>query len=133
MKRLARVKRHLQLTRYFTYMFVSVWKIIAFVITSFIILHVRGENIGHVISMSFNSFQHQITIQAVKTAAGGSIPDLLEIIPNGDTEIINNQYKTQYYVLLIHVVAAWFAYTWGKSKITDNLNLTFKIDSLIDK
>lgn len=113
-KTLGRVKRDLIQTRYFTYMFISIWKIFSFTISAMVILRMRGENIGHLFSMLGTAFgEHKITVQAVNTA-GGTIPDLLEILPNGETEVVNAEFHTAGHLLLFAIIAAYFVYIFGK-------------------
>lgn len=111
---LGSVKEDLRLTRYFTYMFMSVWKIVAFFISSLIILNARGETAGHLFSMFGNAFgEHKITVQGIRPTASGTITDLADILPNGETEIVPADLSTPIYVLLIQILAAYFAYIFG--------------------
>lgn len=114
-KSLGRVKRDLRLTRYFTYMFVSLWKIIVFLISTLVILHIKNENIGHLFSMFGTAFsEHSITVTAIRQASAGIIPDLEDIIKTSETEIINADFNTPIYVLLLQIFCAYFAYIFGK-------------------
>ncbi|KAK2583486.1 hypothetical protein KPH14_009451 [Odynerus spinipes] len=114
LRTLARVKRELRLTRYFTYMFVSFWKIIAFFISALTILHMRGQNLGHLFTMFGSAFgSHKIIIYAVRQAANGSVPDLNDVLPNSDIEITADS-NTPIYVLLLQIFCAYFAYIFGK-------------------
>ncbi|XP_025156936.1 chitin synthase chs-2 isoform X5 [Harpegnathos saltator] len=114
---LGRVKKEMRLTRYFTYMLVSVWKIVAFLISTIVILYVKGENVGHLFTMLSSAFgEHKITVTPIKSATSGTSPDLTEIlIAGGDaTETINADFSTPIYVLLLQVFGAYFAYVFGK-------------------
>ncbi|XP_011301044.1 uncharacterized protein kkv isoform X1 [Fopius arisanus] len=112
---LNRVKKDLRLTRYFTYLFVSIWKIIAFFISSLIILHARGETVGHLFTMFGSAFgEHKITVTAVRQNALGTIPDISEFLPNGETETVDADLNSAMYVLLIQIFASYFAYIFGK-------------------
>ncbi|XP_015519549.2 chitin synthase chs-2 isoform X2 [Neodiprion lecontei] len=114
-KTLGRVKEEMRLTRYFTYIFVSVWKIIAFFVSSVVILHNKGYTVGHLFTMFGSAFgDHKITVTEVSTTAAGATPDLLEILPNGETETITADFSTPIYVLLIQVFGSYFAYVFGK-------------------
>ncbi|XP_014616657.1 PREDICTED: uncharacterized protein LOC106793893 [Polistes canadensis] len=112
---LARVKRELRLTRYFTYMFVSFWKIIAFFISVLTILHLRGENIGHLFTMFGTAFgEHKIIVHATVTQTiNGTLADLKDILPNSDIDIMAD-FNTPIYVLLLQIFSAYFVYIFGK-------------------
>ncbi|XP_015191639.1 PREDICTED: uncharacterized protein LOC107074595 isoform X2 [Polistes dominula] len=114
-KMLARVKRELRLTRYFTYMFVSFWKIIAFFISALTILHLKGENIGHLFTMFGTAFgEHKIIVYAMVTQSTNStLADLRDILPNSDIDIMAD-FNTPIYVLLLQIFSAYFAYIFGK-------------------
>ncbi|KAI4504800.1 hypothetical protein M0802_000350 [Mischocyttarus mexicanus] len=114
-KMLARVKRELRLTRYFTYMFVSFWKIITFVISTVTILHLRGENIGHLFTMIGTAFgEHKIIVYAtVAQTTNGTLADLKDVLPNSDIDIMAD-FNTPIFVLLIQIFSAYFAYIFGK-------------------
>jgi len=112
---LGRVKKEMRLTRYFTYMLVSVWKIVAFFISSILILHIKGENVGHLFTMFSSAFgDHKITVTSIKSITGGSLPDLSEILTGDITEIVNADFNTPVYVLLLQIAGAYFAYVFGK-------------------
>ncbi|XP_044020427.1 chitin synthase chs-2 isoform X2 [Aphidius gifuensis] len=112
---LGRVKKDLRLTRYFTYMFVSIWKVLIFFISTLIILHIKNENIGHLFTMFSTAFgEHTITVTAIRQASAGIIPDLEDIIRTSETETINADFNTPTYVLLFQIFGAYFAYIFGK-------------------
>lgn len=112
---LGRVKKELRVTRYFTYVFVSIWKVIAFFITSLLILQAQGQNVGHLFSMMGAAFSdHKIIVHAVRQAGSDRITDLSEIIRIGETEVVNADYNTPIYVLLLQIFGAYFAYVFGK-------------------
>ncbi|KAK0162543.1 hypothetical protein PV327_006311 [Microctonus hyperodae] len=112
---LGRVKKDLQLTRYFTYMFMSIWKVIGFFISTLIILHMKGENIGHLFTMFGTAFSdHKMTVVSVNQAVTGAIPDLADILRNGETETITANISTALYVLLLQIFGAYFTYIFGK-------------------
>ncbi|XP_012283627.1 uncharacterized protein LOC105701456 isoform X1 [Orussus abietinus] len=118
---LARVKKELRLTRYFTYMFVAIWKIVAFFLSTMVILHMKGDNIGYLFTMFGTAFSsHKIVVTAIQPNLGsgtsplGVIPDLAEILPNGETETVNADFNTPIYVLLLQIFGAYFVYVFGK-------------------
>lgn len=104
----------MRLTRYFTYIYVSVWKIMAFVISSLLILHIKGENVGHLFTMLSSAFSdHKITVTSIKSTSG-TLPDLSEILTGDITEVVNADFNTPIYVLLLQITGAYFAYVFGK-------------------
>lgn len=105
----------MRLTRYFTYIYVSVWKIMAFVISSLLILHIKGENVGHLFTMLSSAFSdHKITVTSIKSITSGTLPDLSEILTGDITEVVNADFNTPIYVLLLQITGAYFAYVFGK-------------------
>ncbi|KAG7188912.1 hypothetical protein KM043_008514 [Ampulex compressa] len=113
---LGRVKKEIRLTRYFAYMFVSVWKIIAFVISVIMILHLKGENVGHLFTMLSSAFgEHQITVTSVGGTSVGTItPDQPNIQIFADREAFPADFNTPIYVLLLQIFGSYFAYVFGK-------------------
>lgn len=129
---LGRVKKEMRLTRYFTYMLVSVWKIVAFFISTVLILYSKGEDVGHLFTMLSSAFgEHRLTVTPIKSATSGTSPDLMEIlIAGGDaTETINADFKTPIYVLLLQIFGAYFAYIFGKRVQSKTLIVTTLISS----
>ncbi|CAB0029537.1 unnamed protein product [Trichogramma brassicae] len=57
---------------------------------------------------------HKIVVQAVRTTAGGSLPDLIEIMPDGDVEIVSADFRAPHYVLLLAILSGYFMYIFGK-------------------
>lgn len=56
----------------------------------------------------------------IKPSFGGtSLPDLADVVPTGEVIDIEAQYNTALYVLLIHIVAAYLCYIFGKSSWTN--------------
>lgn len=112
---MGRVKKEMRLTRYFTYMLVSVWKIVAFFISSLLILYLKGENIGHLFTMLGSAFgEHKIKVTSIKSITANSLPDLSEIITGDITEIISSDPRTAVYTLLLQIFGAYLAYIFGK-------------------
>ncbi|CAH2005830.1 unnamed protein product [Acanthoscelides obtectus] len=115
-KRLGKIKDHFDQTRYFTYMFISTWKIICFFVTILFIILAREGEVGFFFtefSVGFNT--HPITILEIKPFLGGTtLPDVAEIIPTGDDTVINSSDNSPIFVLTINVLASYFAYIFGK-------------------
>ncbi|XP_073988781.1 hyaluronan synthase-like protein kkv isoform X1 [Rhodnius prolixus] len=116
MRPLWKVKERLKRTRYFTYIFMSVWKISGFLIFTLLIRMYRGESVNHFFTLLSKGFsQHKIRITEIKpTYAGTSLPDLADVIPTGEIIDIDAEYNTALYVLFIQISAAYLCYIFGK-------------------
>lgn len=115
-KKLGKIKEHLEESRYFIYMFVSIWKCLCFLVTVLFIILIKEGEVGFFFSEFSEGFgAHQIQILEIKPVLGGtSLPDISEIIPTGDDIIIPAFDMTPTYVLLINVFASYLAYIFGK-------------------
>ncbi|XP_076671624.1 hyaluronan synthase-like protein kkv isoform X5 [Andrena cerasifolii] len=112
---LGRVKKELRLTRYFTYMFMSVWKIVAFFISCLLILHMKGDTVGHLFSMLSTAFgDHKITVSMVRSETSSTITDIADVLQIGDPISMDASVTTPIYVLLLQIFGAYFAYIFGK-------------------
>lgn len=115
-KRLGKIKEGFEQTRYFSYMFISIWKCLCFFLTTLFILMIKEGEIQFFFSYFSEGWgEHVITILEIKPTLGGtSTPDISEIIPTGDDIIMPSSDRTPLYVLLINIFASYFAYIFGK-------------------
>lgn len=114
-KSLGRVKKELRLTRYFTYLFMSIWKILAFFISTLLILYMKGETVGHLFSMLSDAFgKHKIE---ASQAVSSRITDIAEILESSDKIPIDADVHTPIFVLLLQIFSAYFMYIFGKTRI----------------
>ncbi|EZA54859.1 Chitin synthase [Ooceraea biroi] len=112
---LGRVKKEMRLTRYFTYMLMSIWKIVAFFISTILILHIKGENVGHLFTMLSSAFgEHKITVTSNKSVTIGTLADVPGILTGDITEVFNAESNTPIFILLLQIASAYFAYVFGK-------------------
>nr|XP_033334461.1 chitin synthase chs-2 isoform X6 [Megalopta genalis] len=112
---LGRVKKELKLTRYFTYMFISVWKIVAFFISTLLILYMKGDTVGHLFTMLSSAFgSHQITVSQVRFDTSSRITDIADVLETGEKILRPADTITPIYVLLLQIFGAYFAYIFGK-------------------
>ncbi|TRY61889.1 hypothetical protein TCAL_08870 [Tigriopus californicus] len=115
-KNLGRLKERLKKTRYFTYSFIAMWKMLLFFCSMILFLHLNGTQVGSLFSQFTNAFSaHPINITQIHhTGLAHNVPD----IPGGQLlqEIIEirSHATTPIYVLIIQVVAAYLAYIFGK-------------------
>ncbi|XP_078047479.1 hyaluronan synthase-like protein kkv isoform X3 [Augochlora pura] len=112
---LGRVKKELRLTRYFTYMFISVWKIVAFFISTLLILYMKGDTVGHLFTMLSSAFgSHQIPVSQVRFDTSSRITDIADVLEVGEKILRPADTTTPIYVLLLQIFGAYFAYIFGK-------------------
>ncbi|XP_014282325.1 chitin synthase chs-2 isoform X2 [Halyomorpha halys] len=116
MRPLWKIKERLKRTRYFTYIFMSTWKIFSFLILILVARIYRGENINHFFSLFHRGFSaHKIRITEIRPTFGStSLPDLANVTPTGEIVDIDAEYDTAIYILLIQIVAAYLCYIFGK-------------------
>lgn len=116
MRPLWKVKERLKKTRYFTYIFMSTWKIICFFILTLAARLYNGENVYHFFTLFHRGFSaHKIRITEIRPTFGtASLPDLADVVPTGEIVDIDAEYNTAIYVLLIQIVAAYLCYIFGK-------------------
>ncbi|XP_076291294.1 hyaluronan synthase-like protein kkv isoform X1 [Lasioglossum baleicum] len=112
---LGRVKKELRLTRYFTYMFISVWKILAFFISTALILYMKGDTVGHLFTMLSSAFgSHKIPVSEVRFDSSSRITDIADVVEIGEKRFEPADSTTPIYVLLLQIFGAYFAYIFGK-------------------
>lgn len=115
-KSMGRIKERLKRTRYFTYMFVCVWKMVVFFTMMLLITFFKGESVANVFSLLPAAFnERRITITEVRSLGTSTPVDLLaELNPTGDTEQDVAMYKTAMMVCFVQVLAAYLCYIFGK-------------------
>lgn len=112
---LGRVKKELRLTRYFTYMFISVWKILAFFISTALILYMKGDTVGHLFTMLSSAFgSHKIPVSEIRFDSSSRITDIADVVEIGEKRFVQADPTTPIYVLLLQIFGAYFAYIFGK-------------------
>ncbi|KAK7872105.1 hypothetical protein R5R35_005181 [Gryllus longicercus] len=116
-KSLKKVADRLKEARYFTYTFISIWKMICFFCSVLLIVLIQGqESVGDFFALLPDAFgAHKIEINEVKRIehSGGTSVDL-QPVPNDDTEAIDAWSSTVVYVLLIQILSAYICYIFGK-------------------
>ncbi|XP_070509758.1 chitin synthase chs-2 isoform X4 [Chironomus tepperi] len=112
---LGRVKEDLRYTRYFAYMFLSVWKIMIFVFTIIVLQWFEGDDPTNIFSLFSKGFgPHKIVVEELTTSFGKSLPDLIDASQIGDIIQIDASYNTVIHVLIIQILAAYVCYIFGK-------------------
>ncbi|XP_065164393.1 chitin synthase chs-2 isoform X3 [Atheta coriaria] len=115
-KRLGKIKEEFEGCRYFSYIFISIWKCIIFMISLLVIMFVKHGEAGFVFTDFSPGFgAHKITILEIKPTLGGTtMPDLTELITTGDDTTINANDMSPVYVLMINILASYLCYIFGK-------------------
>lgn len=115
-KYLGKMKAEFTSTRYFSYMFISVWKCICFLLSIMFILLIKEGEFGFFFSNFNDAFGiHPITIQEIKPVLGGtSLPDISDLIPTGEDTTIPSTEWTPQYILLINILGSYLCYIFGK-------------------
>lgn len=111
---MGRVKEDLKVTRYFVCIFMSIWKLLLFFGSLFMVLMIQGDDPSNL----FNKFNagfgpHKIIIEEVANVLSQNLPDVVDA-NLVDTVEINAEYNTVVYVLLIQILAAYSCYIFGK-------------------
>ncbi|KAL1514128.1 hypothetical protein ABEB36_003439 [Hypothenemus hampei] len=116
MKKMGKMRESFDKTRYFSYMFISIWKILCFFLTILFILLIKEGEVAFFFTEFSESFNvHPITVIEIKPVLGGTVlPDISEIIPTGDDTVIPSNDWSPIYVLLINILASYLAYIFGK-------------------
>ncbi|XP_028030342.1 chitin synthase chs-2 isoform X1 [Bombyx mandarina] len=115
-KSLGRLKEELNFTRYFTYRFISVWKILLFLFCNLFFMWLDGDEPAMFFQLFNPGFgPHSIVVEEVQIQLGGTvIPDLANITLTGDSVEIAAVHKSAVYVMMIQIFAAYICYIFGK-------------------
>ncbi|XP_049868796.1 chitin synthase chs-2 isoform X4 [Pectinophora gossypiella] len=115
-KSLGRLKDELNLSRYYIYRFLSVWKILVFLVCILFSIWMEGDEPAMFFQLFNAGFgPHNIVVDEVQVTSGGTvIPDLANVTLTGDSVEVAAVYKSAFYVLLIQLFAAYFCYIFGK-------------------
>ncbi|XP_022241118.1 uncharacterized protein LOC106458718 [Limulus polyphemus] len=115
-KKLSKVKDDLRRSRYFTYLFISIWKIIIIFCSMLALLSLTMEHTAQVFRLFKQSFQsHMITVHQIrKSVLDSNFPDLPTASPLDEEIVIDSFEMTPIYVALIQVSASLLCYVFGK-------------------
>lgn len=112
---MGRVKEQLRLTRYFTFIFMSIWKVLLFFCSLVVIMYIQGDEVTNLFNMFSDAFgPHKITVDEVTNMLSQSLPDIAVSGQIGDSVDINAEHNTVTYVLIIQILSAYFCYIFGK-------------------
>ncbi|XP_075147009.1 hyaluronan synthase-like protein kkv isoform X1 [Haematobia irritans] len=111
---MGRIKDDLKYTRYFSHMFLSIWKISLFLCSVLFIYWSQGDEPGNIFAMYGDAFgPHKISVDELATSLSGSLPDTIDAA-NIDSIDIDASHNTVIYVLLIQIFGAYLCYIFGK-------------------
>ncbi|XP_063838670.1 chitin synthase chs-2 isoform X3 [Ostrinia nubilalis] len=115
-KSLGRLKDELNVSRYYIYRFMSVWKVLLFLMCILFSIWMEGDEPSMFFQMYNIGFgPHNIVVEEVQAQLGGTIiPDLANVTLTGDSVEVPAVYKSAFYVMLIQIFAAYFCYIFGK-------------------
>ncbi|XP_063358384.1 chitin synthase chs-2 isoform X2 [Cydia amplana] len=115
-KSLGRLKEELNHSRYYTYRFMSIWKILLFLMCILFSIWMEGDDPAMFFQLFNDGFgPHNIVVEEIQIQTGGTmIPDLVNATLTGDSVEVAAVYKSAFYVLLIQMFAAYFCYIFGK-------------------
>ena len=113
-RNLGNMRKNLAASRYFTYVFISLWKMLVFFATMLFSIWIIGHNVGNTFSKFTSSFgDHQINVTEIRPPLqnGPDIPGgsfLEEVIKEKSAAYIVRQ------TLLIQILAAYVCYIFAK-------------------
>ncbi|KAF0297190.1 Chitin synthase chs-2 [Amphibalanus amphitrite] len=112
---LGTIKERMKTTRYFTYLFVSLWKIMVFFACMVLFMYFRLENVGDLFSRFTDSFdQHKLFVNETAGVPIGAVTDTADFARFQDTKTILSDGNAPVYVALIQILCAYLAYIFGK-------------------
>lgn len=114
-RKMSTIKQKLQRTRYFTYIFISIWKILLIFVSMVVCLYLVDGNARAVFSKFSQAFQqHKIFIQRDKSDLVNFANTDQFIGIEGETFEINSRPATPIWFIFAQVVATWLCYVVGK-------------------
>lgn len=115
-KSLSRLKDELVFSRYYTYRFMSVWKILLFLMCILFMIWLDGDDPAMFFQLFNDGFgPHNIVVEEVQVQLGGTvIPDLGNVTLTGDSVEVAAANKSPVYVMMIQIFAAYICYIFGK-------------------
>ncbi|XP_071550893.1 chitin synthase chs-2 isoform X4 [Panulirus ornatus] len=109
------IKERLWRTRYFCYIFVSLWKCLVFFTVMLSAMSTRLQEFSTIFELRKAFSVHSINVTEVReTLPGHTVPDFPTVAPFENTVPIMSSHGTPVYVFLIQVLTAWLCYIFGK-------------------
>ncbi|KAF5272147.1 hypothetical protein FQA39_LY01229 [Lamprigera yunnana] len=109
--RLAKSKKTFENSRYFVYIFLSIWKCIVFLVSTIIIIYVKEKSVLFLFTDFVDAFkQHPINVTETKSLIG----DMIDFTIGEEEKIIYSDNLTPVWVFLINIVSSYLCYVFGK-------------------
>ncbi|KAK4876419.1 hypothetical protein RN001_012841 [Aquatica leii] len=113
-KLLGKAKKSFENSRYFIYIFVSMWKCLVFFITTIIIIYVKEKSVSFLFDEFSTAFrQHIINVTEIRPIIGDTI-DLTGVVQNSQEKSILSDNLTPVWVFLINISCTYLCYVFGK-------------------
>lgn len=114
-RRIAQIKQRLHKTRYFTFIFISIWKIVLILISMTLMLYLTDGSVRSIFSKFKESFgSHKITIKRDRSdILTLTNTDQLEGI-EGETFEINSRSAIPLWFIVVQVFTTWICYVVAK-------------------
>ncbi|KAJ9577214.1 hypothetical protein L9F63_006188, partial [Diploptera punctata] len=107
--------KRLKDTRYYTYMYVSVWKILCMFGTMLVISFVEYDMLGNLFDMFVDTFNaRNINVTEVLSYNNSGLPNRGDAVSDVTNWPVEASYNSALWVLLIHVLASYISYITGK-------------------
>lgn len=114
-KHLGKIKEKLKSTRYFTYIFLSVWKVLVFFCSMLVVEYLTYGKIDNIFTMFQPGFgHHKINLTEVTTNRFGALDIAGTSARLPEIEQIPAWPNTQIYVLIIQAFASALSFLFGK-------------------
>lgn len=114
-KHLGKIKEKLKYTRYFTYIFLSVWKVLVFFCSMLLVEYFTVGKIDNLFTMFQPGFgQHKINLTEITTNRFGALDVAGTSARLPEIEQIPAWPNTQIYVLVIQAFASALSFLFGK-------------------
>ncbi|XP_076333773.1 chitin synthase chs-2-like isoform X2 [Tachypleus tridentatus] len=116
MKTLAKAKEDLRKSKYYIYIFISIWKMVLILCSMLVFLMITTNDVNVLFQSFKTSFRsHPIVIDQIrKSVVVTKVPELATTNPlDNPIEIMSNA-MTPIYFLIVHSLASWLCYVHGK-------------------
>lgn len=118
-RELGRIKERQKRSRYFTYAFISIWKIILFFCSTLLFLHLNSINVGLLFSQFTNAFNgHPLNVTQIHHTLSSGGTEVLPDIPGAqllqEHIEVRSHATTPLYVLFIQIISSYLAYIFAK-------------------
>ncbi|XP_037075045.1 chitin synthase chs-2-like isoform X2 [Pollicipes pollicipes] len=113
---LGTIKEKMKKTRYWTYLFVSLWKVMVFFACMVLFMYLRLDDVNDLFSKFTDSFdEHKLFVNETSSAPISAVTDTANFDRRfADTKTIFSDSSAAIYVCFIQIFSAYLAYIFGK-------------------